>query len=1149
MDANVLEALDRSGGAYKRPALSNIIIYGRIRCLINRPDMLGSGVKETNGNFAIIDAYALKCLGEDYFRDSSTHDVNSVYFTKGSILIYIADKSWVGRDVKVFGKTKYYGATIRRQDSSKRDVGITAFVFGSPETEGRSKVFPLLPNAVVGLTDKDPDARGTVLEDFIVLLGSKKGDIPYPETLDSIIPYTGVDTYDEIPYTPEVEKSTSKEIIKESETKEEPVKSPQPNTGFVSSGKRVDISKIDMHLTFHLDGQKRSEYFEPFKDDISNSARARADFASDEKRRVSELISDSPLDDLELLNKAFVYRIVAEPQRRLGGYATIKCKNYIDTFLNSCSEGLCIPESQQQDMNIAKVPGSTKEGIAKMKKAVLADPSILLAELDPEDDADLASIPVLKHTESFAVNVIGTCTGIGYSTLKSNMNYCFSRVGISTSMWIYMLIKVPYLLGLMGIGLSLVDCDILYYSIGMVFGADEIDDNDRYRAYLVHLDTLNNCSNGNYSLEDKNRGINTFVKIADYKRADLAYPQKNLGYLKNNMFMAKPDVKDVLEVLLDEDLAISRKQIPELVGKSWYSDDYFQEMCDSGIINTLDGFCALERNIESEFLIYEVFEEMGKKLTGITDTTIERVISEFEADRGFKLEGLQREGIKLCKYRAGVLSGCAGSGKTTTSDCMTEVLNTLGDNIKIVYCTPTGKACRRLAEVVHSTVRTIHSQFGVGMGGVSYIQSAYKRNKKASKDSNEQIIYILDEMAMCNTNLMYNIAKNVSDSDMIYFLGDIKQLPPIGGGCPFKILMTVLPCVELGVSKRAAEGSLVNYNTSLINFMSDTYCQELMYDDKTFIARDCADVSILSEVKKAFLGFMDGTMNGTRYQEDDIQVISGYQAKTKLSSTVRLNIPLQEALRANDTLLYYRETRDAGSNSLPYYKNDRVIYINKNSYDLCRYAFDGGVFHKLKTFGCVNGEMGKLVAVIPSKMITIKDDAGEPKSGEGYYDKVSSEELDMILERYESKKDDLRNDEDFKADGYHFVVIRVYDSDLRRDVYVLLRGKGRYSEENDLFLSGTDLDNLALAYALTCHKMQGSQSKVVIMALESTGSPNFMNRNMLNTIITRSQGIVCCVGSVLGEDSMLNKGRRFVSRTDSRDILSVMSGNIGWLQE
>ena len=95
-------------GGYKRPSLNNIIIYGRVRCIISRPSIIGNTIVDGSGYYAIIDAYALKCLGEDYFRDEYSYDVNSVYFTRGSILIYIDSPKWVGKDVKVYGKLSPY---------------------------------------------------------------------------------------------------------------------------------------------------------------------------------------------------------------------------------------------------------------------------------------------------------------------------------------------------------------------------------------------------------------------------------------------------------------------------------------------------------------------------------------------------------------------------------------------------------------------------------------------------------------------------------------------------------------------------------------------------------------------------------------------------------------------------------------------------------------------------------------------------------------------------------------------------------------------------------------------------------------------------------------------------------------------------------
>ena len=1155
-DANVLEALDRASGGYKRPALNNIVIYGRVRCIIEKPSILGEGIKETNGHFAIIDAYALKCLGEDYFREGSSYDTNRIYFTKGSILIYIDDTKWVGRDVKVFGKNYSFGATIRRQDSNIRSEGITAFMFGPPIQEGRRSVFPLVPNCIKELTKSDSDARGTVLEDFLILATSKD-EIPYPETLDSIIPYTGVEIYDEITVSNPVPSREVGSIISVvSEPKAEPKVEPKSESkgiflknGYTNLGKRVDISKIDMGLTFHLEGQPRADCFYDFKDDIANSAKLRREFVKNSGLELSRFSRNYKIGDIEQgIKDAFIQNVARYPKKTLGGYSSIRCKNYIDTFIDNFSQDLFMSEEILRESEIPKrsPEEATRRGIEKLKGMIGADSSILYGKTG---DEDIDNLPMLNHVWSFAMNVLGTCTGIGYDTLLSCMRYCDRYADIDPDLFKYLLLRCPYYLGLVGTGLSLVDCDILYYSIGKECYEEDMEGyNELYRSYLVMLDTLSNCSKGKYEANSRgSRGINTFVKTADYKNADPAYPTKNSSYLRMVKFPAKSDIKDLLELLLDSDITLSRQEVSYIQSSDWYSDGNFQELCEMGIINTLDDYCALERSIEQEFMIYEVFEKMGKLPTGISDSTIERVISDFERDRGFKLEGLQREGIKLCKNRAGVLSGCAGSGKTTTSDCITEVIKTL-DKVNIVYCTPTGKACRRLAEVVHSTVKTIHSQFGVGLGGSSYLRGAYRPQYKPEDAGKPETttVYILDEMAMCSTELMYNIAKSITEDDLIYFLGDVKQLPPIGGGCPFKVLMSILPCVELGVSKRAAEGSLVNYNTSLINFLSTPYCTELMYDGNTFIARDCPDKDIALEVKNCFTGFIDGSLNGTKYSEDDIQVITGYQAKTKASSTSRLNTPLQEVLRSSDKVLYYKSTRENGAVLDRFYQNDRVIYINRNSYDMCRYVYDKGVFHKVLTTGCVNGEMGKLIGVFKSASVTI-DDVIHAKAGEGIYADVTEEELKELQIRYDSRADEMRSDKSFQSDEGYFIIVKVYDTDLKRDVLVLLRGRGKRIG-GDLCLSGGDLDNLALAYALTCHKMQGSQSKVVIAVFESGGSPEFMNRNMINTIITRSQGIVCCVGSVLGEQSMLNRGRKCVSESSCRDILAVMSGDVGWLE-
>ena len=99
-------------------------------------------------------------------------------------------------------------------------------------------------------------------------------------------------------------------------------------------------------------------------------------------------------------------------------------------------------------------------------------------------------------------------------------------------------------------------------------------------------------------------------------------------------------------------------------------------------------------------------------------------------------------------------------------------------------------------------------------------------------------------------------------------------------------------------------------------------------------------------------------------------------------------------------------------------------------------------------------------------------------------------------------------------------------------------------QESGVVFEGADLSLLDLAYALTAHKMQGSQSKAVIAVFGRNGSPEFVNRNMINVIITRSEEFVALIGSVSGKDSAITRGRTHVSPRKRNDILGVLAGEV-----
>ena len=64
-------------------------------------------------------------------------------------------------------------------------------------------------------------------------------------------------------------------------------------------------------------------------------------------------------------------------------------------------------------------------------------------------------------------------------------------------------------------------------------------------------------------------------------------------------------------------------------------------------------------------------------------------------------------------------------------------------------------------------------------------------------------------------------------------------------------------------------------------------------------------------------------------------------------------------------------------------------------------------------------------------------------------------------------------------------------------------------DEAEVFISGPDLENLDHAYAITCHKAQGSQYPRVIVPVYSS---RILDRSLLYTAITRAQSQVVLVG-------------------------------------
>lgn len=1115
-DANLLRVLrDRNNGV---KVLEDVVIFGKVRCAIKHPEILGS-LEVGNGVFAIIDAFAFKCQGKDYFSEDGFSDINRIYFTKGSLIIFIESLDWVGKVVKVYSTSYRKGCKIKQQFNSKTSTdGIIAIAF---MYDSSNKSFYISPNKLLELGKTDKDVRGTVLEDYMAsVVYNKEGIIEYPVTLDSLLEYEALCDYEEL------SNEEASRMVKSVE--------------FDDSEERVDVTKIDLNLTYHMDCAEKSEFYDSFQEEIDDMSDRSRKFTNKLVKWLVEMYKAESKENFDYttigykgsdndvpymgeihssIRDSFIKRIASNFSVNIGN-SKLRGSYFVNKILETGANGIFL-----QDQNTDPLDRDTKialkESIVNLLNMVAVDPNVLNGR-----NSEFRGIPIVRDDIDFCTSVICSVLGIDMEGISNNYYWCNKYFSMDKGLWFYILIRFPYCLSLLSSGLSLVECDSIYMTFTKVYSKGCLhNENMKMRSNILFLENLRDCS-------DKD----SLVTESELKRSSNVYSARVNGYISKNGLPINSDLCECVKLLLGNSVILSEDAIKYYSETEWYSEERLETLLESGIVDTINDDIILATDLKKEFLIYKTLIELGNKTTGLTDEDISDVIEDFEEDRGFKLESLQKDGVRLTKYCAAVLSGCAGSGKTTTSDCMTEALKRIPDfeeRYNIVYCAPTGKACRRLAEVVRGTVRTIHSQFGVGIGGGSFLAPVYSKSRS---NNDKATIYLMDEMAMCSMPLLYEICRNLQSEDMIYFLGDIKQLPPIGKGNPFALLMKILPCVELGVSKRAAEGSSVNYNTTLINCLSDGAIKELSYNNSDFFSRECSDASIPMEVVKVWRDFMDGSMNGKTYLEDDIQVISGYQTDKYSFSVPNLNPPIQKLLRSNDRLLFKYADRD-------FYMNDRVIHLKKNDYSMQRYVeTDKDVFTPVATFGMVNGEVGKLVGVVRSDMVRIYGfSADNCKSGVGVYEYVNEDDLNDMLSKRNAKEDDLRDDIRFKNSSNYFVKVEVYDSELKKDVIVLYRGS-YYMDGNIMCLEGMDLGNLDLAYALTTHKMQGSQSRVVICPFGTNCNPNFINRNMINTMFTRSQEVVCCVGNVKGYDSPINRGRQCVSTIKCSDVLSILAG-------
>ena len=1059
---------------FKGSLLHHVKVYGRITERVSRPSNISSSVGlYDNGMFVGMDVFAVRLDDyENYLRQNGYTSYNNIYMVNGSIVTYIAKNS--GKKLP-----DWYQVSGTLSLGKKTNDNIMAILSWQKSGKEWSVMHSLLEDLDTDEFDKDSIIK-TYFDKSLEV-----NDIVHPDYVESLTRFN------------------SKNIVFNSELKEnKKVYTKPPLEAYASTTNEYSFKKESRETI-----KQFSPKYNVYKSSLGESDISRNDFIEQLKgtyNKVSEYTSY-----IEYTVKAIADNLRSKPsESAMTGKAIIKL--YLSKYGR-------LAKTHYLGVTCADF---LADNFAEVKDFILYNYDVNCSG----DCWELCKL-AFYNPELFYAGIVSILTNTSFDDLQDIVHIC-DKNNISFSKIVN---ENPYLLQVIG-NLSYNTIDYIALCFGKV--------NDK------SLDSYRNISILHSYISDTNNGSTVF-RISDLYKKKIGNKMTANRYelcLSTGTYLSRNAKANIESYFGIRDHSYDVSSFVRF-GNYYYIKNIsrnelnkaIEDYKNSGLGVIIDDSLTSCYMLEKELYVYNFLYSLGKKKLGYNHDEIDKYIDLYEEEVGFKLEPEQRQAVHLIDNCGAVVAGSAGSGKTTVSNCFVFVLKKLEYDPTIKFSAPTGKAAKRMQEVVKQEVKTLNSMFKV-----FNTQSNIFDSDDEFDESDEDVIYMFDEGAMITLDLLYSVLKKFEKTNRLYLFGDFNQLSPIGKGLPFKDLLRFMPCVFLNVSKRASEGSNITKNSDIVNNYSNATNWKDMESGNDFILLPCSTDNIPNYVRDLcayYLNKLPFDKLKEKYNinslptidnlsQDDIQVVTPLTKATYPWGATRLNTMLQPLFNSTrshrDTFVY----QTVSSNYSKFVKGDRVIHTDSNMYSMQWYeSYKDGVFKKKYGFGICNGEVGKLVGFF--------------KTDECYFEDEEEGSMPDGFQYPEALRDDTKYD----GKGTYFVVVEYYDYLSMSNFYILYRGKTTNFDSNiGLSLNGEDLSKLMLFYAGTTHKLQGSQAKLVISVLGNVDYKGFITRNMIYTMFTRAEKLELVVGSV-GDDynSMLSKARRDIASTDTLTVGEMLS--------
>ncbi len=148
-------------------------------------------------------------------------------------------------------------------------------------------------------------------------------------------------------------------------------------------------------------------------------------------------------------------------------------------------------------------------------------------------------------------------------------------------------------------------------------------------------------------------------------------------------------------------------------------------------------------------------------------------------------------------------------GKTTLVKSLLAILS--AKKLKILLCTPTGRAAKRLSETTGLEARTLHRLLETDPSS-----HGFKRNVEHPLKCD---LLVVDEVSMIDVSLMNGLLKALPSHAALVLVGDADQLPSVGAGDVLTAIIDsqALPVVRLTEIFRQSAQSHIILNAHRVN--------------------------------------------------------------------------------------------------------------------------------------------------------------------------------------------------------------------------------------------------------------------------------------------------------------------------------------------